>query len=76
MVFLDEIGELAPSLQVKFLRVLQERELSGWANAPIKIDVRLVAATNSIFRKRFEKESSGRTVLQAEGHKIDDASPS
>lgn len=47
VVFLDEIGELAPALQVKLLRVLQERELERVGGMhPIKIDVRVIAATN------------------------------
>jgi transcriptional regulator with GAF, ATPase, and Fis domain len=46
-IFLDEIGELAPSIQSKLLRVLQERELDRVGGTkPIKIDVRLIAATN------------------------------
>jgi Nif-specific regulatory protein len=47
VVFLDEIGDLTPAMQVKLLRVLQERELDriGGKN-PIKIDVRVIAATN------------------------------
>jgi len=46
-IFLDEIGDLSPQIQVKLLRVLQEREVERvGGNQPIKIDVRLIAATN------------------------------
>jgi DNA-binding NtrC family response regulator len=46
-IFLDEIGELAPPLQAKLLRVLQQREFERVGGTSThKLDVRLVAATN------------------------------
>jgi len=46
-IFLDEIGEMTPNLQVKLLRILQERELERLGGSEtIPLDVRVVAATN------------------------------
>lgn len=46
-IFLDEIGEMDLSLQVKILRVLQEKEIERVGGTSIKkVDVRIVAATN------------------------------
>ncbi|PZF72712.1 sigma-54-dependent transcriptional regulator [Taibaiella soli] len=47
-VFLDEIGELPPDLQVKFLRVLQEKEIEPIGGKKKKINVRVIAATNRV----------------------------
>ena len=47
MLFLDEVGEMSPAVQAKFLRVLQEREFQRVGGTKtIKADVRIVAATN------------------------------
>jgi DNA-binding NtrC family response regulator len=46
-LFLDEIGEITPKIQVKLLRVLQEREFERvGGNQTIRVDVRVIAATN------------------------------
>lgn len=50
--FLDEVAEMAPATQVKILRALQEREIIPiGASEPVKINVRLVAATNTDLEK-------------------------
>ncbi|OGQ64439.1 MAG: Fis family transcriptional regulator, partial [Deltaproteobacteria bacterium RIFCSPLOWO2_02_FULL_55_12] len=56
-VFLDEIGDMSPGLQVKILRVLQEKEFErvGGRNS-IKVDVRVVAATNQDLEKAVEEK--------------------
>jgi transcriptional regulator with GAF, ATPase, and Fis domain len=57
-VFLDEIGEVPLQIQVKLLRVLQERQLERVGGTqPVKLDIRLVAATN---RNLEEEVRAGR----------------
>jgi len=51
-IFLDEIGELPMSLQVKLLRAIEEKEIIPvGAATPIKVDVRIIAATNRDLEK-------------------------
>ncbi len=54
-IFLDEIGELPLPLQVKLLRVIQEREVDKIGNThPIKVNVRILAATNRNLKNLVE----------------------
>ncbi len=56
-VFLDEIGELSLDMQVKFLRVLQEGEIIRvGGNKPIKVDIRVIAATNRNLEDMVKKK--------------------
>jgi transcriptional regulator with GAF, ATPase, and Fis domain/serine/threonine protein kinase len=51
-LFLDEIGEMSPSMQAKVLRVIQEQEIMRvGGRQPIKIDVRIVSASNRDLKK-------------------------
>src|SRR5262249_31481562 len=55
-LFLDEIGDVPPAIQVKLLRVLQEREFERLGGTrTVKVDVRLLAATNRDLRAALEE---------------------
>ncbi len=54
-IFLDEIGELSPAMQVKLLRVLQEKEFERVGGMKtIKVNVRIIAATNRNLEQEVE----------------------
>ncbi|MDX9822073.1 MAG: sigma 54-interacting transcriptional regulator, partial [Syntrophales bacterium] len=61
-IFLDEIGDMSPSLQVKLLRVLQERQFERIGGMKtISVDARIIAATNqnlekAVAEKRFRED--------------------
>ena len=55
-LFLDEVGEISPSVQIKLLRFLQEHEFERvGGNETLKVDVRVVAATNRDLLRRVEE---------------------
>jgi transcriptional regulator with GAF, ATPase, and Fis domain len=58
VLFLDEVGEMSPAVQAKFLRVLQEREYQRLGGSrTLKADVRVLAATNRDLKAAIEKGS-------------------
>lgn len=55
-IFLDEIGDISPAMQIRLLRVLQEREIERVGDtAPIKIDVRVIAATHCNLQEKVRR---------------------
>ena len=54
-IFLDEIGEIDAATQIKLLRILSERSLERvGSNTPVKVDVRVIAATNRNLREMVD----------------------
>ncbi len=57
-IFLDEIGSLKPNIQARILKVLQEKEIERIAGGhPIKIDVRIIAATSFDLQEAVKKRT-------------------
>lgn len=57
-IFLDEIGEISPMIQVKLLRVIQEKTIERVGdNKPIKVNMRIITATNKNLRQMVSKGS-------------------
>jgi DNA-binding NtrC family response regulator len=57
-IFLDEIGEISPAVQVKLLRVLQERSFERvGGNQTLSVDVRIIAATNRDLRQMVAEKT-------------------
>jgi DNA-binding NtrC family response regulator len=54
-LLLDEIGDMPLELQAKLLRALQEKEVQPVGGAPVSVDIRVVAATNSDLQRRMEE---------------------
>ncbi len=68
-VFLDEISELPPAVQVRLLRVLQEREFERvGGTTPVRVDVRIISATNQnltylVEQKEFREDLYFRLIV-------------
>ncbi len=57
-IFLDEIGDISNSMQLRLLRVLQEREFERVGDStPVKVNVRIIAATNRDLRRKVRNKS-------------------
>ena len=56
-IFLDEIGDMPPLLQVKLMRVLQEKEVERLGGKPKKIDFRVISATNCNLGKMVDEKT-------------------
>ncbi len=55
-IFLDEIGDISPTIQAKLLRVLQEKEFKPLGDTKsVAVDVRIIASTNQVLKEKIKK---------------------
>ena len=72
-MFLDEIGEFALAIQAKLLRVLQEREFERVGGTrPLKVDIRLIAATNRALLQAVEDGAFRRDLYLPLRERVED----
>ncbi len=70
-LFLDEIGDLPESIQVSLLSALQQREIKPLGNnAPVKTDVRVIAATDRNMEEKMTAETFRRALLERFPHRL------
>ena len=72
-IFLDEIGEISPVLQLKLLSVIQDREFERVGDSrPVKVDTRIIAATNKDLWQMVQEQAAWATLIQtcAPGSKV------
>ena len=63
-IFLDEIGDISPSIQTKLLRVLQEKEIKPLGDSrTIQVDVRIIASTNQDLKKKIRQHEFREDVF-------------
>ncbi len=55
-IFLDEIGDISPTIQAKLLRVLQEKEFKPLGDTKsVEVDVRIIASTNQVLKEKIKR---------------------
>lgn len=65
-IFLDEIGDISPRMQLRLLRVIESGEFERVGESrPVKVNIRVVAATNQDLKQKLLPGSSGKISTTA-----------